>query len=251
MLSQDKTVFMKPPPLNVQAHALFLDLDGTIVEFAPHPEQVVASEEVRLLLGELSQAMNGAVALITGRTISSADAVLDGALAHVAGIHGFERRSGGEITQRGGDISPIVTALNEARDLAARGALSADIEDKGAAMALHYRRAPQFADAVRRTAAELARRHRLDVLEGSMVVELKLGGHTKADAIADFMAAPPFAGRTPVAVGDDITDEDAFNAVLRMGGVAVRVGERGETAARYRLADTAAVLRWLEVGVRP
>lgn len=247
MVPQNQSVELNPPlALDVRRHALFLDLDGTLVEFAPHPEQVVASEELRLLLSRLNQAMNGAVALITGRTIASADAVLDGALLHVAGIHGYERRRAGDIARRNGDISAVTAALQDARALAAKGALNADIEDKGAAMALHYRRAPQFADAVRRTAGELAQRYGLDVLGGSMVVELKLGGHSKGDAIADFMAAPPFAGRTPIALGDDVTDEDAFKAVQRMGGVAVLVGDRGETAAQHRLADTAAVQRWLE-----
>jgi trehalose 6-phosphate phosphatase len=252
VLSQNQIAELKPPPaLDVRMHTLFLDLDGTLVEFAAHPEQVVASEELRLLLSKLALAMNGAVALITGRTIASADAVLDGALVHIAGVHGYERRSGGGIARRAGRLASITAALEDARALQTKGALNADIEDKGAALAMHYRRAPQFADAVRRTAAELAHRHGLDILEGKMVVELKVGGHTKADAIADFMATGPFAGRVPVAVGDDITDEDAFRAVQSMGGIAVLVGDRSETAARHRLASTAAVLRWLEAGVRP
>jgi trehalose 6-phosphate phosphatase len=228
---------------------LFLDLDGTLVEIATHPEQVVASEELRLLLSQLSHAMNGAIALITGRTIASADAVLDGALVHIAGIHGYERRSGSDIARPTNDISPIAAALADAQVLTNTGALNADIEDKGAAIALHYRRAPHFADAVRRTAAELAQRHGLSLLEGKMVIELKLGQRTKAHAIADFMAAPPFVGRIPVAAGDDFTDEDAFKAVQDLGGFAVLVGEPRQTAARHRLGDTKAVMTWLRAGL--
>lgn len=249
MLQQAKNTHLTAPPaLDVERHALFLDLDGTLVDFAAHPEQVVASEELRMLLRRLSVAMSGAVALVTGRTIASADAVLDGALVHVAGIHGFERRASGAVKRVPSDLAPVTAAVADARAMFAKGALNADIEDKGGALALHYRRTPEFADAVRRTAAELAQRHGLNILEGKMVIELKLGGRTKADAVRDFMSAPPFAGRTPIAMGDDITDEDAFRAVTELGGQAILVGEPRATAARWRLPDTKAVQAWLQAG---
>lgn len=238
-----------PPPLDVHQHALFLDLDGTLVEFAAHPEQVVASEELRHLLADLSQAMNGAIALVTGRSIASADAVLDGALVHVAGVHGLEQRKHSGV-QRSGDASRVAEAATDARALIANGALDADLEDKGVALAIHYRRTPEFADAVRRAAAELAQRHGLSLLEGKMVVELKLGERTKADAVKDFMTTPPFAGRMPIALGDDITDEDAFRAVAALGGHAILVGGERSTAARWRLDDTYAVFAWLQQGLR-
>jgi len=238
-----------PPTLDVTRHALFLDLDGTLVEFAAHPEQVVASEDLRLLLASLAQAMNGAVALITGRTIASADAVLDGALVHVAGVHGLERRSGDGIERSTADTSPITTARDEARAMIANGALNAELEDKGVAIALHYRRMPEFADAVRRAAADLSHRHGLSIVEGKMVIELKLGQRTKADAVSDFMRTPPFSGRTPIAVGDDITDEDAFRAVRKLGGHAILVGEERETAAKWRLDNTREVFAWLKSGL--
>lgn len=238
-----------PPKLDVRSHALFLDLDGTLVEFAAHPEQVVASEELRELLATLSRAMDGAVALITGRSIASADAVLDGALVHIAGVHGLERRTPEAILGVDGDLSAITRAIAEARHMISVDALDADIEDKGAAFALHYRRAPQFADALRRVAADLAHRHGLSIIEGKMVIELKLGQRTKADAVADFMSTPPFAGRTPIAIGDDITDEDAFRAVNELGGKAILVGEPRATAANWTLPDTQAVFMWLKAGL--
>lgn len=238
-----------PPPLSTRRHALFLDLDGTLVDFAAHPEQVVASEELRALLASLAREMHGALAIITGRSIASADAVLDGALVHVAGIHGFERRHGEVVQRTSDDLSPVEAAVMEARALIANGALDADVEDKGGALAIHYRRAPAFADATRRAAATLAQKHGLNIVEGKMVIELKLGNRTKADAVADFMSAAPFAGRTPIAVGDDITDEDAFGAVNSLGGHAILVGEERATAARYRLSDTRAVFDWLNAGL--
>lgn len=251
MLQKNETTRLAPPPpLDVGGHALFLDLDGTLVDFAAHPEQVVASEELRLLLANLAREMHGAVALVTGRTIASADAVLDGALVHVAGIHGLERRDGQSVERALDDRAPIEAALTDARVLIAKHALQADIEDKGLALALHYRRAPEFADATRRAAADIAHRHGLSILEGKMVVELKLGQRTKADAVADFMASPPFANRKPIAIGDDITDEDAFRAVANLGGHSVLVGEERQTAARFHLPDTRAVFTWLEAGLK-
>lgn len=249
MLQQNETTLAPPPPLNVSNNALLLDLDGTLVDFAAHPEQVVASEELRVLLANLSREMNGAVALVTGRTIASADAVLDGALVHIAGIHGIERRSEQTIERASNDTAPIQAALKDARELIAKGALQVDIEDKGLALALHYRRAPEFADATRRTAAEIAQRHGLSILEGNMVIELTLGQRTKADAVTDFMASQPFAGRTPIAVGDDITDEDAFRAVAKLGGHSILVGAPRRTAAHFGLPDTQAVFAWLQSGL--
>ena len=250
MLQQsDTTTLASPPPLDVRHHALFLDLDGTLVDFAAHPEQVVASKDLRLLLVNLSRAMNGAVALITGRTIASADAVLDGALVYIAGIHGIEQRAGQTIERASNDTSTIQAALAEARELIAKGAMQVDVEDKGLALALHYRRAPQFADATRRAAADIARRHGLSILEGKMVVELTLGQRTKADAVNDFMAVSPFVNRTPIAIGDDVTDEDAFRAVAALGGQSILVGAPRDTAARYNLRDTNAVFAWLQAGL--
>ncbi len=250
MLQQnERTTLAPPPPLDVRRHALFLDLDGTLVDFAVHPEQVVASEELRLLLATLSDEMTGAVALITGRTIASADAVLAGALVHIAGIHGVERRTRETIERSIGDDARIKAALEDVRALIAKGALQVDVEDKGLALALHYRRAPECADAARRAAADIAQRHGLSILEGKMVIELTLGQRSKADAVLDFMAAPPFASRKPVAVGDDVTDEDAFRAVAALGGQSVLVGAPRDTAAAYRLPDTRAVFAWLKAGL--
>lgn len=250
MLQQHETMCLATsPPLDVRAHALFLDLDGTLVDFAADPEQVVASDDLRSLLTTLSREMNGAIALVTGRTIASADAVLDGALVHVAGIHGVERRAGQTIERAARDAAPIQAALTDARALIAEGALQADIEDKGFALALHYRRAPEFADATRRAAAEIAQRHGLGLLEGKMVIELTLGLRTKADAVYDFMSSPPFANRIPIAVGDDVTDEDAFRAVAKLGGHAILVGAPRDTAARFILPDTRAVSAWLKAAL--
>lgn len=239
-----------PPALDIRRHALFLDLDGTLVDFQIDPSRVLASDDVRRLTGELTQALDGALALLTGRTIPSADAVIGSAIHHIAGVHGSERRPSGAV-----EAAPASTAIAMARDeahaLIAAGAFIADIEDKGAALALHYRRTPAERDRVRSVAKRIAARHGLAVLDGNMVVELKNDARNKGDALTEFMAMAPFAGRTPIAVGDDVTDEDAFRAALSLGGFAILVGERRATAATYHLSRPSDVIAWLRASLSP
>ena len=122
------------------------------------------------------------------------------------------------------------------------------LEDKGRTLALHYRRAPQAESAARRIVGELTRdqQERLRVIAGKMVLEIKPRLADKGAAVKAFLAEPPFAGRHPVFVGDDVTDEDAFAVVNRVGGYSVCVGDLPSTAARYRLPDVNAVVAWLE-----
>ena len=240
-----------PPPLDVRRHALFLDLDGTLVEIAATPDAVVASAALRDTLRRLCNAMDGALALVTGRTIESADRILEGAVENIAGVHGFERRLAGAHHRASDDLAPLTAACTEARSLVDLGMLNAQIEDKAAAIALHYRHAPEAAWEVRRSADELADKHGLSVLEGKMVVELTLGVRDKGDAVAAFMHAPAFAGRMPVAVGDDVTDEDAFAAACALGGIGVLVGEARATAATHRLVGSAEVAVWLTKALSP
>lgn len=238
-----------PPPLDVRRHALFLDIDGTLVEIAAHPDDVIAPEELRRLLERLERAMDGALALITGRTIESADRVLSGALLNIAGVHGFERRLRGDLSRATDDLAQIAAAASDARALVDSGAIDARVEDKTAGLAFHFRHAPSAADVVRDAAELLAEKHGLSVLEGKMVVELTLGVRDKGDAVAAFMNEPEFAGRTPLAVGDDVTDEDAFAAARALGGAGVLVGATRRSAAVWRLPDATAVAAWLEQGL--
>jgi trehalose 6-phosphate phosphatase len=123
-------------------------------------------------------------------------------------------------------------------------------EDKGASVALHYRLAPQLAAAahtvVRKAASELG--DEVEVQGGKMVAELKPSSRDKGIAIEEFMRERPFAGRQPVFIGDDLTDEYGFHVVNKLGGHAIKVG-RGETAARWRISNAAAVRAWLAAGM--
>lgn len=227
--------------------ALFLDLDGTVLEFAESPEGVVRSSRLEQLLAGLEAATGGAVAFISGRNIAELDRLLDPHRFPAAGVHGLERRDpGGGLTRTEG-FGVGLTKVKRRLDAWARRLAGTLVEDKSLSIAFHFRQRPELASELAERFDELAGEldDDLEVLEGNCVYEIKPRGGNKGDAIAAFMQQPPFMGRTPVFVGDDVTDEAGFRAVNGLGGVSVKVGE-GPTEARTRLADVEAVLAWLE-----
>jgi trehalose 6-phosphate phosphatase len=236
---------MTPPALCGDI-ALFLDLDGTLLEHREHPQAVSVDAALRRLLGELRLATEGALALITGRSIADLDQLLAPLILPAAGQHGMELRLASGALRR---HAPDATRLRHAATavgLAAAAHPGLLVEDKGMSLALHYRNAPQLRDglarAMRNIAASLGEGFTLQ--EGKFVFELKPSGRDKGTAIVEFTREAPFSGRLPVFVGDDLTDEHGFEAVNALGGHSVKVG-RGDTHARWRLADTAAVIGWL------
>jgi trehalose 6-phosphate phosphatase len=239
-----------PPALDLARHALFLDLDGTLVELAGTPEAVLPDDGLAALLRALSPRLNGAIAVISGRAIRDADRILKGAVTCVAGLHGQECRLGELMLREAAADASVRAAAADAQRLVDAGALSARIEDKGSAIALHFRTTPEQEPAVRLIAEELARAHGLRALQGHMVAELVPLGPSKGEAVSQLMQMAPFAGRVPVAVGDDVTDEDAFAVVRTMGGVAILVGQPRQTGAMFRLPDVAAVRAWLAASLR-
>lgn len=243
---QSSLVLPAPPSLDTRAHALFVDFDGTLVDIAVTPDAVIVHDDLRALLRGLANDLDGALALLTGRTIDSVEGLLRGAIENVAGLHGFEQRMGAVTTRARDDTGAIAAATDEARALLRDQGVSARIEDKQAGLALHFRETPEAGSAVRRIGETLAEKHGLSLIEGKMVVELTLGVRDKGDALRTFMDTGPFAGRIPVAVGDDRTDEDAFAAAKALGGFGILVGPEKSTAARYRLNDVRAVAAWLE-----
>jgi trehalose 6-phosphate phosphatase len=242
-----------PPPLDAGA-ALFLDIDGTLLDLAPTPSLVRVDDVVAERLPALARELHGAVALITGRAIADADRLFPGLALPIAGQHGTERRGADGKIHRHRLPQPGIARLR--RELARFAARHAGVvlEDKGATLALHYRQAPRLAAHVHRTVrAQVAtgvpgRAWRLQ--PGKGIVELRPDGRDKGTAIVEFMAEPPFRGRMPVFLGDDRTDEFGFAAVARMGGWSVKVGA-GPTRARFRLPDVAAVRKWLGAPVAP
>lgn len=236
-----------PPRVEPGRCAFLLDVDGTLLPFASEPAAARADSQIRELLADLNASSGGALALVSGRAIESLDALFSPMRLPASGLHGLELRAADGRYRR----QPVdAAALEAARPLLER--LAADdpalhLEDKGDSLALHYRRAPQR-EAQLMTAVQ-AVTHRigrgLEVLHGPMVLEVAHGGISKATGVLDLMGCPPFQGRRPVFLGDDLTDEPAFSAVDAAGGLAILVGEVRPTAARYVLASVQGARRWL------
>lgn len=225
---------------------LFLDFDGTLVEFAEHPRALLPDPELVQLLRSLQAALDGALALVSGRGIGELDLLLHPLRLPAAGLHGLERRDArGRWPLPRPDASPALRALRAPLlEFVARhpGLL---LEDKQASLAVHFRRVPQLERTVDQALAALVAplRPQLDILPGDMVREIRAGDRDKATAVEAFMREAPFAGRLPVFVGDDLTDSDGFSAVRRFDGMSVAVGQR--VNAQCRLPDPAAVRDWL------
>lgn len=239
---------MAGPPAAARDWALFVDLDGTLFDIAPTPQAVAPDPALGELLGLLAGMLGGALAVVSGRTLDDVDRMLAPCRTAVAAVHGAEWRDGaGHVTRLPVDRRALFD-VRMRLDTYARSWPGLLVEDKGVAVAMHFRRAPLLADEVRAfvTAAVMPHADTLVVRTGRAVVEVGPRGIDKGGAIAAFLAAPPFAGRRPVAIGDDLTDEDGFALARRHGGFAILVGGlRPGTAASHRLADVAAARTWL------
>ncbi|MBC7803822.1 MAG: trehalose-phosphatase [Candidatus Parcubacteria bacterium] len=227
--------------------ALFLDFDGTMVDIAPQPNAVEVPRPLIAVLRELKVYLQGAVAVISGRPIAQLDAFLQPLELAIAGVHGAERRDAS------GQLHLLNTHPLDQVEAAARALTLAHsellVENKRGSIALHYRQRPDLeALCVSTMQDAVSVSPGLTLLRGKMVVEAKPGGASKGRAIEDFLREPPFAGRTPVFIGDDITDEVGFSTVQRLGGIGVKVGD-GPSVAWRRIADPTALRRDLEAAV--
>lgn len=243
-----KASLASPPSLDPDRTALFLDYDGTLVPIAPTPDAAVADDALRDLLAALDRRLDGALALVSGRRVADLDGFLAPLRLTVAGLHGLElRRRDGRLVDCG-DAGRVLDRSRDAlRRLGARypGTL---VEDKRLTVAFHYRNAPAAEGEALALAERLAAESGggLQLLRGKMVVELLPAGRDKGRAITDLMALSEFAGRRPVFVGDDVTDEAGFMAANAQDGISIRVGTRNDgTAARWQLPDVATLRDWL------
>lgn len=235
-----------PPPMLEDDCALFLDVDGTLLDFTLDPAAVAVPPPLRGILQALAARLDGAVALVSGRPLAALDALFAPLKLPVAGMHGLERRNGQRQAKPPRAPEALQRVRGEAEALSDRHPGTV-VEDKGTGISLHWRRAPQHAPAMRSFAeAALPRLPGYRLQHGDHVVELRPGGADKGDAIAAFLDEAPFRGRRPVFVGDDLTDEHGFAVVNARRGISVLVGEREPSAAHYWLPDTAAVCAWLE-----
>lgn len=227
--------------------ALFLDFDGTLVDIATTPDAVVVPDSLKHNLALAARHEQGALALITGRSLSALDKLLAPVTYPAAGQHGMERRNAaGEFWRARMDAGAFATARKVMQDwLNAHPELL--LEEKGSTLALHYRAAPDLEAMLSAQFTALAQQltPHVQIKRGKFVLELLPTGYSKGTAIAAFAREAPFAGRTPVFIGDDLTDEDGFAAINDLNGYSVRVGDGLHTMARFRLPDVAAVNAWL------
>lgn len=225
--------------------ALFLDMDGVLAAMAPTPEAVMPDARRTAVLKRLDRVLDGRLAIVSGRTLVEIDRIADSAVPSAAGVHGLERRC------RDGKLNRPAPAPGVARALAAFQGFADHrpgvvVEDKVISAGLHFRQAPHTAEDAMTLASRIATETGLSLQPGHMVVELRTPGSDKGGALAAFMAEPPFAGATPVMLGDDLTDESAFRAASELGGFGVLVGPYRSTAASHGLGDVEAVMNWLE-----
>lgn len=206
---------------------LFLDVDGTLLDLASSPQDVMVPPS---LIGDLELAtkkVGGALALVSGRSIEVIDRLFRPLRLRAAGVHGAQMRmtENGLVEVAAGAALPVeLRARLAALPTGFPGALA---EDKGASVALHYRHCPDRRDELLAAiSAEIERQHdsSLTVLPGHFVFEAKRRGRNKGTAVTAFMRTAPFRGRRPVVFGDDVTDEAAFRAAIRLGGAAFSVG---------------------------
>lgn len=235
--------FPAPPHLSGD-HALFLDVDGTLLEFQDDPSAVALPEGGLDTVLRLSERLGGALALISGRPLSELDAVFTPHALPAAGMHGQELR-GAPDSARAVPVQALEALRREATILSHRYP-GVRVENKHSNIALHWRAAPAAADALQ----ALAARHLPDLpgyrlQPGNQVIELVPDDVDKGRAMRRLLEAPPFAGRRPVFVGDDLTDEYGFAAANALGGWSVLVGRRANSHAMYALPDVSAVHAWL------
>lgn len=227
--------------------ALFLDVDGTILHLRETPDAVEASAHLLELLETILAGLGGALALVSGRSISNLDELFAPHRLPTAGLHGLQRRDAlGKVYE-----APIPQGLDTLRPALLNVASTSTkiiFEDKGHTLAVHYRLAPEREDEICSMIEELVQPylHELHIMRGKMVCEIKPRDAHKGTAIRDFMNEAPFSGRVPVFIGDDITDEDGFTWINEASGHSIRVGDIDETRAKYQLAGVDEVIAWLE-----
>ncbi len=238
----------RDPELPADEYALFLDVDGTLIEHRSHPDAVLADEGLRALLARASDRLEGALALVTGRSIAMVDAMFAPLRLPVAGIYGLEHRlhadGSAELAHEPEDLAAVADALQAAFHTVE----GIHFERKGPVLAIHTRAAPAALPSVRRAAeAALARLgDRYRIVAGNAGLEFIPVDALKGAAIRRFLENRPFAGRRPVFIGDDEADENGFEYVNSCGGISIRMNASGGTVARHRLETVGAVHRLID-----
>src|SRR5579863_7003652 len=216
--------------------AFLLDIDGTLLDLAPTPREVWVPPDLTSTLRRLHERTNGALALVSGRSLNDIDLIFAPDQFPAVGGHGAEMRLSVDSEAVAIHAPPLDKELK--RRLATIAKLSPGIllEDKGYSLALHYRLAPHaekaIYEAVSLIRADLPNAP-IEVLPGKCVCEIKNSGFTKASGVRELMKHEPFKGRRPLFIGDDVTDETVFAIMPDMNGLAFSVGRRAQGVAGH------------------
>jgi len=229
-----------PVPSSLVPHlsetAVLLDIDGTLLDLMPTPREVWVPPGLAKTLNRLYRRTSGALALVSGRSLNDIDLIFAPEQFPAVGGHGAEMRLDADADAVAAHAPPLDKELK--RRLAAIARLSPGIllEDKGYSLALHYRLAPHAEKAIYE-AVSLIRADLpdalIEVLPGKQVCEIKHSGFTKASGVRELMTHPPFKGRKPFFIGDDVTDESVFAIMPDFDGVAFSVGRRARGVAGH------------------
>lgn len=234
------------PPTPDLDWAWFFDIDGTLASIEASPSAVRVDGVMQYLIDALHEKTSGAVALVSGRSLSDIDKLFPNFKLAAAGQHGAERRhANGDVARRPMPGAGLLAMRDALREMERRHA-GLMLEDKGLSLSMHYRQVPRLGGFVQREIRALFQQmgEGFHIQLGKCVVEIVPVGHSKGSVVTEFLAESPFRGRIPAFLGDDVTDENAFAVVNALGGVSIKVGA-GPTQAPYRLEDVHAVRDWL------
>jgi trehalose 6-phosphate phosphatase len=232
------TVSAADPELPARA-ALLFDLDGTLLDIAPTPAAVVVPPGLLDALGALRGALGDAVAVVSGRPVDEIEALLDSAPYAVAGEHGGAIRHAPGAALERPDLPVVPPGWLERAERAAAGTPGVLLERKAHGFVLHYRLAPAAGPALQQAVLAMLADGGAEftVMPARKAWEVRPRAADKGRAVLRLMARPPFAGRVPVYVGDDVTDEDGMRAARQLGGIGLKVQDR--------FGDAAGVRAWL------
>lgn len=207
--------------------AILLDVDGTLLDIAPTPHGVHVSADLRVMLTRLAQRLGGALAFISGRSLADIDRVFTPLKLAAVGGHGAEMRRSADAASFRLRAAPLDATLKRRFSEIAQLDSGIIIEDKDYSIAIHYRLAPQLGGAVIKSVAAICETYGCDglsILPGKSVIEIKPRGFDKGSGLQELMSSPPFSGRKPIFIGDDVTDEAAFAMLPRFSGIGISVG---------------------------